>query len=145
MALPFGYESFDVSCSFKVLAHIPQIELALAEMARVVRPGGHVLAELYNPLSWRGLAKAVAPAGRVATDAKESDVFTRFDTPREAVRLTPSGCTFAGARGIRILTPTAHLMRVPGLRQALRVGERWLCDTPLKAFGGFYVAAYRKG
>jgi ubiquinone/menaquinone biosynthesis C-methylase UbiE len=142
--LPFASESFDVSCSFKVLAHVPEITRALGEMARVVRPGGHVLAELYNPVSWRGLAKAIVPAGRVAANVRESDVFTRFDTPRAARRLTPAGCAFVGARGIRILTPTAHLMRVPVVRHALRRAERWLCDTPLKVFGGFYVAAYRK-
>jgi ubiquinone/menaquinone biosynthesis C-methylase UbiE len=143
-ALPFEDASFDVSCSFKVLAHVRDVDLALREMARVVRPGGHVLAELYNPISWRGLAKRVAPAGRVAKNAKESDVFTRFDPPRRARQLTPPGCTFVGARGIRILTPTAHLMRIPLVREALRHGERWLCDTPLKAFAGFYVAAYQK-
>jgi SAM-dependent methyltransferase len=48
-ALPFDDQSFDVTCSFKVLAHIPDIERALSEMARVTRPGGHVIAEFYNP------------------------------------------------------------------------------------------------
>ena len=38
-------------------------------MARVTRPGGHVLAELYNPLSLRGLAKRLGPAGAVASVA----------------------------------------------------------------------------
>jgi len=144
-ALPFEDATFDVSCSFKVLAHVRDVDQALREMARVVRPGGHVLAELYNPYSWRGLAKVLGPAGRVATNARESDVFTRFDSPQRARELTPAGCTFVGARGIRILTPTAHLMRVPLLRDTLRLGERWLCDTPLKSLAGFYVAAYRKG
>src|SRR5262249_39643699 len=44
-ALPFPDASFDVACSFKVLAHVPDIEGALAEMLRVVKPGGHVIAE----------------------------------------------------------------------------------------------------
>src|SRR5262245_50803943 len=42
-ALPFEDASFDVTCSFKVLAHVPDIGKALAEMARVTRPGGVVL------------------------------------------------------------------------------------------------------
>ena len=33
------HASFDVTCSFKVLAHIPDIRIALSEMARVTRPG----------------------------------------------------------------------------------------------------------
>src|SRR5579862_7866011 len=44
-SLPFPDASFDVACSFKVLAHVRDIRTALAEMSRAVRPGGHVLAE----------------------------------------------------------------------------------------------------
>lgn len=49
--LPFEDNTFDVTCSFKVLSHIPQIERALSEMARVTRPDGYILAEFYNPQS----------------------------------------------------------------------------------------------
>src|SRR5690606_26673733 len=41
--LPFADASFDVTYSFKVLAHVPGWERALAEMARVTRPGGHLI------------------------------------------------------------------------------------------------------
>jgi ubiquinone/menaquinone biosynthesis C-methylase UbiE len=143
-ALPFPDDSFDVTCSFKVLAHIPDVGGALAEMARVTRKGGHILAELYNPYSLRALLKRFGPAGRVAANADEKSVFLRFDSPQRAKALTPRGCEFIGARGIRIVTPTAHLMRLPLVRQGLRQLERLLCDSPLKAFGGFYVANYRK-
>lgn len=143
-ALPFADESFDATCSFKVLAHIPDIESALSEMARVTRSGGYILAELYNPHSLRGLIKRYGPAGKVAADAHEKNVYLRFDSPERAKALTPMGCDFAGARGIRIVTPTAHFMRIPFLRRGLCQLERLLCDSPLKAFGGFYVATYRK-
>src|SRR5512142_1404585 len=53
--LPFPDEQFDVTCSFKVLAHVPDISRALAEMARVTRPHGTIVAEFYNPHSIRGL------------------------------------------------------------------------------------------
>lgn len=143
-ALPFVEASFDVTCSFKVLAHIPDIEGALSEMARVTRPNGYILAELYNPYSLRTLVKRYGPAGKVAANAREKDVYLRFDSPERAKALTPKGCTFVGARGIRIVTPTAHFMRVPLLRAALRGLERALCDGPLRIFGGFYVATYKK-
>ncbi len=39
-ALPLATASVDVAYSFKVLAHIPDIQGALREMSRVVRPGG---------------------------------------------------------------------------------------------------------
>ena len=77
-ALPFPDESVDVACSFKVLAHVPQVALALQEMARVTRPGGTIIAEFYNPLSVRGLVKRFGPAGAVAAGTHEKQVFTRF-------------------------------------------------------------------
>src|SRR5690606_890090 len=74
--LPFPDDSFDVCCSFKVLAHVPAINMALSEMARVTRSGGVVIAEFYNPHSIRGLLKRYGPAGRIAHQANESNVFT---------------------------------------------------------------------
>lgn len=142
--LPFEDASFDVTCSFKVLAHIPDIRGVLAEMARVTRPGGHVIAEFYNPWSLRGLVKRYGPAGRIAHDKDESQVYTRFDSPLRVRELAPPGCRFETARGVRIVTPTALAMRVPVVRSVLRRAERALCDTPLSNVGGFFVAAFLK-
>jgi ubiquinone/menaquinone biosynthesis C-methylase UbiE len=142
--LPFDSNQFDVTCSFKVLAHVPEIEKALSEMARVTRPGGMVLAEFYNPYSLRGLIKRLGPAGKVAAAANEHDVFTRFDPPARAKALTPPGCVFVGARGVRITIPSAKLMKRPLMRRLFRAVERALCDSPLKRVAGFYVAAYEK-
>lgn len=144
LELPFEDASFDVTCSFKVLAHIPEIERALAEMARVTRPGGHILAEFYNPQSIRGLLKRLGPKRQTATTADEGDVYLRFDTPEDAQRRTPAGCHFVGARGVRIVTPVAACMRVQGLRQVLRYAERALCDTAAKRYAGFWIANYQK-
>jgi ubiquinone/menaquinone biosynthesis C-methylase UbiE len=142
--LPFGDATFDVTCSFKVLAHVPDATAALREMARVTKPGGYVVAEFYNRQSLRFLAKSLLPAGRIAEKTTERQVYTRFDTPRTALRLFPAGLELVGARGIRIVTPTAFAMRLPGLRQALRTAERALCDSPFAHFGGFWVAAMQK-
>jgi ubiquinone/menaquinone biosynthesis C-methylase UbiE len=143
-ALPFDDDRFDVTCSFKVLAHVPEIEKALSEMARVTRPGGVVLAEFYNPFSLRGLAKRLGPAGKIADRATEHDVYTRFDSPARARRLTPPGCVFVGARGVRITIPSARLMKNPLGRRLFRAAEHALCDSPFKRLAGFYVAAYEK-
>lgn len=143
-ALPFEDETFDVTCSFKVLAHVPEATVALREMARVTKPGGHVVAEFYNRRSLRFLAKRLLPAGTVADGATERHVYTRFDTPTGAVRLFPAGLRLVGVRGIRIVTPAAFAMRLPFLRHAFRSAERVLCDTPLASFGGFWVAAMQK-
>jgi ubiquinone/menaquinone biosynthesis C-methylase UbiE len=143
-SLPFADASFDVTCAFKVLAHVPDIRAALAEMTRVTRPGGHVVAEFYNPHSLRGLAKRLGPAGRVAHQTNERDVYTRFDAPAAARALFPAECDLVASRGVRIVTPAAALMRIPVVRDALRAAEHALCDSPLGAFGGFWIAAARK-
>ncbi len=142
--LPFADESFDVTCSFKVLAHIPEIEKALSEMTRVTRPGGYVLAEFYNPYSLRGLVKRFGPAGRVADAAAESDVFTRFDSPARVMQLAPKGTKFVDARGVRIAIPSAKVLASSAGRRLFRSLEWALCDSPVRVFGGFYVAAFEK-
>ncbi|AUX44152.1 3-demethylubiquinone-9 3-methyltransferase [Sorangium cellulosum] len=143
-ALPFADESFDVACSFKVLAHVQDVRAALAEMARVVRPGGHVIAEFYNPYSLRGLVKKLGPAGAISDRTRESAVFTRFDAPRAAAALMPGNVHLVASRGVRIVTPFAAAMRVPGLGRLLHRAEWALCDSPLAALGGFWIAAARK-
>jgi ubiquinone/menaquinone biosynthesis C-methylase UbiE len=143
-SLPFEDQAFDVTCSFKVLAHVPDIERALAEMARVTRPGGHVIAEFYNPNSLRGLVKRFGPAGRVATDTHEKQVFTRFDSPRRVKKLIPPGCHLVAARGVRIATPTAMVMKNSIGRRLFSSAERLLCDSPLRVFGGFYIVALER-
>ena len=143
-SIPFDDATFDVTCSFKVLAHVPEIGKALAEMARVTRPGGVVLAELYNPLSLRGLAKRFGPAGAVSASRREDAVYTRFDAPWVIPRLLPPTLKLEGARGVRIVTPAAAALRVPVVRQVLTRLERWLADSPAAFFGGFYIAVLRR-
>ncbi len=143
-SLPFPDATFDVAYSLKVLAHVREVELALAEMARVVKVGGFVLAELYNPRSLRGLVKRFGPPQDISESKDESAVFTRFDLPEQARAYAPKGTCFVSARGIRIVTPAAAALRVPFLGAALRRAEWLLCDSPLRDFGGFWLGAFRK-
>lgn len=143
-ALPFDDASFDVTCSFKVLPHVPNVVEALTEMARVTRPGGYILAEFYNPNSLRGVIKRLGPAGPIADGAHERNVFTRFDSPADVRRIVPFGCTLVAERGVRIVTPAAAAMRIPVLRDVLRRIERALCDSRLSALGGFWIGAMQK-
>lgn len=143
-SLPFDDATFDVTCAFKVLPHVPELAGALAEMARVTRPGGVVIAELYNPLSFRGLAKVLAPPGKTGAGQRESDVYTRLTPPWRAPGLAPPGTRFESARGIRIVTPAAVVLRLSPLRAALGPLERALCDGPLRVLGGFYAVVFRR-
>jgi hypothetical protein len=113
-------------------------------MARVTKPGGVVLAEFYNPLSLRGLAKRIGPAGHVSSRLRESAVYTRFDAPWTVRRILPPSLRFEAARGARILVPAAAIMRLPWVRDAARTIERRLADTPASFFAGFYIAVLRR-
>ena len=143
-SLPYDDARFDVVCSFKVLAHVPQLKEALEEMLRVVRPGGFVLAEVYNPRSLRALAKTYGPAQPISDTTKENAVYTRFDSPENVAQLLPPYARIVDSRGVRIVTPFARAMQVPVLRGALRQAEWALCDSPLSVFGGFWIAAIQK-
>ena len=143
-SIPFNDQSFDVTCAFKVLAHVPEIGRALAEMARVTRPGGVVVAEFYNPMSLRGVVKRMGPAARISSSTRESAVYTRFDAPWVIPRLLPPSLALEAVRGVRIVTPAAFAMRIPGVRAVLRSVETRLADSPAAFFAGFYVAVLRK-
>jgi ubiquinone/menaquinone biosynthesis C-methylase UbiE len=142
--LPFANASFDLTCSFKVLPHVQDIKRALAEMARVTRPGGTVIAEFYNPMSFRGLAKRIGPAGKISDRSTEDAVFTRFDTLWSAERYLPRELYVVASRGVRIVTPAAVAMKVPGLGSLLTRAEWALCDSPLRVFAGFVILAMQK-
>ena len=143
-SLPFPDESFDAVCSFKVLAHVREIHRALAEMVRVTRRHGVVVAEFYNPWSLRGLVKRFGPAGQISHSTDERAVFTRFDSPWRVRRLVPRGARIIAARGVRIVTPAAAAMRIPVVGSMLRRAEWARADSPLGALGGFWIAALQK-
>jgi ubiquinone/menaquinone biosynthesis C-methylase UbiE len=127
--LPFEDEEFDLTYSFKVLAHVPDIEAALREAARVTRPGGHLLLEFYNPWSLRYLAKKVAGPQPISDDRTEADIFTRWDSLRRsrthALRRRPphpvDGTRLEPSRALGRPLPASILRRLPdrGLAQIL--------------------------
>jgi SAM-dependent methyltransferase len=143
-ALPFADASFDLVASFKVLAHVPDIGRALSEMARVCRPGGRVLAELYNPLSLRYLAKRLGGPGKISDGRSEADVYTRWDAPTKLRSLLPPSLELEEVRGLRVFTPAAFVHRLPVVGAALSRAERLVTRSPLRWFGGFLVVIATK-
>jgi ubiquinone/menaquinone biosynthesis C-methylase UbiE len=144
-AVPLPDASFDLVYSMKVLAHVPPIKQALVELARLVRPGGHLLLEFYNPYSFRYLAKRLAGPGKIAAGTNESHVFTRYDTVAQARSYLPADLEFLGVRGVRVLTPVSSVFKVPPLGKLFARAEHLCCDLPgLRALGGFLVIVARK-
>jgi ubiquinone/menaquinone biosynthesis C-methylase UbiE len=143
-ALPYPDHTFDVTCSFKVLAHVTDIRRALYEMTRVTRSGGVIVAEFYNSRSLRALAKRVGPPGKISERTTEDAVYTRFDSPDDAPNLLPPGTRLIDRRGVRIVTPTAAALKLPVLGPLLHAAEWRLCDSKLADYGGFWIGAFRK-
>ena len=144
-ALPLPDQSVDLVYSMKVLAHVPPIREALAELARVVRPGGHLLLEFYNPRSLRYLAKRLGGASPIAEGTTDRDVYTRYDTLKTARSYLPDSVEFIGVRGVRVVTPVSQVFRVPLLASLFERAERAVCDWPgLRGLGGFLIVIARK-
>lgn len=143
-AIPFADQSFDLTCSFKVLAHIPDLGRAVAEMARVTRVGGHVAIELYNPWSLRYLAKRLAGPQPISEGRTEADVYTRWDPPTVFPKILPPGMKVVEMRGIRVLTPAAFVHRIPLVGSGLAWAEKYAARSPLRWAGGFVVAIARR-
>jgi ubiquinone/menaquinone biosynthesis C-methylase UbiE len=143
-AIPFRSNSFDFVCSFKVLAHVPEIELALRELARVTRPGGTLVLEFYNPWSLRYLAKRLAGPQRISEGRTEADVYTRWDAPVTIPKRLPANLELLEYRGVRVATPAAFVHKIPVVRDVFAFAERASVRSPLRYFGGFLLAVLRK-
>jgi ubiquinone/menaquinone biosynthesis C-methylase UbiE len=143
--VPLPDSAVDLVYSMKVLAHVPPIREAIAELARVTRPGGHLLLEFYNPRSLRFLAKWVGGAAPIAEGTTDRDVYTRYDTLAVAKSYLPPEVEFVGVRGVRVVTPASQVFRVPVLAPFFARAERFACDLPwLRNLGGFLIVVARK-
>lgn len=143
--LPFPDETFNLVYSFKVLPHVREIESALEEICRVLKPGGIAVLEHYNPNSLRGWIKlAIRPRLKVAGELSERDIYTRFDSPKNFFRKIRDRFDLVDSRGIVTFMPLAFVYEIPILGGLLSRLEKWASRTPLKYFGGFFITAARK-
>ncbi|HUQ07513.1 MAG TPA: class I SAM-dependent methyltransferase [Kofleriaceae bacterium] len=143
--LPVRDASVDVAYSFKVLAHVADIEGAMREMARVVRPGGWVLAEFYNARSLRRLVKWLKPPTAVSDQTNDEAVYTRYDTKEAIARYLPPELEWVTSRGIRIVTPVSKVHDLPVVGHLVRRAEDLLADRPIaRDLGGFLVVVARR-
>ena len=75
----------------------------------------------------------------------DEQIYTRYDTLDQIVGYLPPDLELDTVRGIRIVTPVAHIHRIPALGHLVRAAEHRLADVPVvRNFGGFLVAVARK-
>lgn len=143
--LPYPDQSFDGVVSFKVLAHIPNIAATIEELARVTKPGGHLVLEFYNRYSLRYLIKQLKKPSTIGKAYDDEDVFTRFDSKADIENYLPEGITIKAIHGVRVATPFAQMISTPIIGNLLRKFEEKAKDLPLlRKFGGFMVVVLKK-
>ena len=73
-SLPFDDEEFDCAVAAWMLYHVPDVERALGELARVLRPGGRLVAVTNSRDHWRELKDLLGVEGFSTTfDAEDAE------------------------------------------------------------------------
>ena len=130
--LPFDDESFDVAICVEVLEHLFAPHNAAAEIHRVLRPGGRLVASVPNLAYWRMRANAIFgrwnPLGdELAIEQPWRDPHIRFFTPsvmRRMLDMAGFSEIDVGAHGGRFLD---HLTSKPtdfGTSRVYQFAER---------------------
>lgn len=106
--LPFADESFDVALAITVLCFVEDVDAALAELARVLRPGGRlIIGELGRSSTWAAWRRIRAWLG------SETWRNARFWSVRELQDLVQApGLVFDRVRGCVYYPPLAVPARV---------------------------------
>ncbi|HEY6077332.1 MAG TPA: bifunctional 2-polyprenyl-6-hydroxyphenol methylase/3-demethylubiquinol 3-O-methyltransferase UbiG [Polyangiaceae bacterium] len=100
MRLPFTDASFDVVCAMDFLEHVEEPAAVVAEIARVLRPGGVFFFHTFNrnPLAWLVIIKGVE--WFVKNTPRHMHVLRLFIKPRELERVCAAhGLAFVELRG----------------------------------------------
>ena len=150
-ALPFGDESFDLACSAGVIEYLPNIERALQELQRVLRPGGLLILSTTNE---NAPANRIRPAldllVRIPFVARMFGIEHRnprlwhHRIPEFKQRLLTAGLLLEGERHFYLTLPRPLNRLFPTVTRNV---ERWLdgyMHTSLRHLAEGYIALATK-
>jgi ubiquinone/menaquinone biosynthesis C-methylase UbiE len=113
--LPFDDHTFDAVVSTRVLKYVADLDAAMREIARVVRPGGHIVLEFTNGRSLARIGYGGA-AIRFVTAHEARALFARHDvrvvSEHAGTRLPHA--LFGAAQHARAAKAVAHIDRMLG-------------------------------
>jgi ubiquinone/menaquinone biosynthesis C-methylase UbiE len=132
--LPFKSNSFDVVYSFKVLPHVQDIQKAMSEILRVAKPGGRMVLEFYNSLSFKGLNDWIRKI-----IYRRRPVYVRYMPFYNVNDVILPGMRLVSTRGIRIFGPLAACYTLPIISSVVKFLDRRMCDGIFRIFGGYFV------
>lgn len=130
--LPFENESFDITCSFKALPHVEDIESAISEMKRVTKKNGTIFLEFYSPLSFRRLFSRF-------------DFYTKWYIQSKAKELIEkNGLKIEKIYGSRTFMITEFICSNPLLYKLFDYLENKFTNSWLNRFSGYYIVVCKK-
>jgi SAM-dependent methyltransferase len=159
LALPFEDDRFDAVICESVLAFLQDKPAAIAEMVRVLKPGGYVG---LNEVTWlqeppAGLAQKADPGGSLGTHVLTADgwreLWAASGLEEAEVRVYPVDAAEEVRSRIRwvgwrqVLRAWRRILPLYLTKPAMRSALKGLMDTPREwfAFLGYVLLAGRKG
>lgn len=130
--LPFPDESFDLIGSFKALPHVPNVEQALREIARVAKKRSTIFTEFYSPWSFRWLLNRM----------KHHTHWHKVDQATDLLR--QAGLHPRKVYGLRTFVITEYLCYLPGAYRLFDYLENRFTNSKLNRFSGYYIIVSEK-
>ena len=150
-ALPFGDESFDLVCSAGVIEYLPNIERALQELQRVLRPGGLLILSTTNanaPANWllpaMDLLVRIPFVARMVGMQRTTYRLWHHRIPEFKQRLRTAGLLLESERHFYLTLPRPLNRLFPTVT---RNAERWFdgyMHTSLRHLAEGYIAVATK-
>jgi SAM-dependent methyltransferase len=157
IALPWPDRSFELVYCLRTLPHLGRdaasslaaARSALAEIERLLVPGGIALVQIDNPLSLLGVilglsrpARALERGPLVVESARG---LTRLDTLPRLLQMLPPSLTMTHLYGLRVLAALPQTLAIPLVGRVLGRLEWWLRDVPIvRRFGAHLLIQLRR-